>query len=63
MREFLSSEWQSRFEAAMDHPRAEIVEITAGDPEDLWKNFQPELWKKSVAQAKQLDELPTLLTV
>jgi hypothetical protein len=63
MREFLGKQWQGRFEAAMDYPRAEIVEITEGEPEDLWKNFQPELWKKAVAQAKQLDEQPTLLTV
>ena len=62
MREFLSPHWQRRFELAMDHPLAEVVEL-AGDPDELWDAFRPKLWEFAEAKAKLLDEKPMLLAV
>lgn len=63
MREFLDKEWQGRFEAAMDHPRAEVVELDEGDPEELWPNLRPKLWQFSSKLAGQLHDSPVLLAV
>jgi hypothetical protein len=62
IREFLDAGWRRRFERAMDHPRAEVVELD-GDPDDLWETFRPKLLQYAEATARQLDDEPMLLAV
>jgi tetratricopeptide (TPR) repeat protein len=54
--------WRLRFDQAMDHPGAEVMELN-GDPDTMWENFLPQLWNCAETTAKQLDDQPTLLAV
>ena len=54
--------WRLRFDQAMDHARAEAVELD-GDPDTMWENLLPQLWNYAETTAKQLDDEPTLLAV
>jgi tetratricopeptide (TPR) repeat protein len=62
-REFVAPEWVHRFRRILAAERVEIIEITGGDPQDLWADFRPVLKREVEALARRLDHTPLLVTI
>ena len=62
-REFLTREWRARLDKILRGERVELVEIEAGDPQDVWADFDKRLREEADRLARQLDQEPYLLAV
>ena len=63
VKRFLPRDWTRRFDKALDRDGVNLIEITDGDPLDIWAEFGARHREEVERVARQLDQIPEILAV